>query len=98
MPQPKWLVIDSEIGVDQESWLITRLEQDILEDHKSFGAYCSKIADEFEAQFPPDQPRRLFEGKKKKQRYVRDETVEEARERTAGRHKVRNRPFTRRHW
>lgn len=88
MVQPKWFIKDDARGIDQEQWLVDHVEVLILAKNHLKEGWKKQAAIAFEEQFPRDIRKKLYVGKGKKKRFLREETAEEARERTHKRDEV----------
>ena len=83
MPQPpaKWLVIDTDRGIDQKTWLATYVSERIRNNVDRIGSFAIEVATAFEQEFPVAPARKLD----KKGQFVRWETESEALERCSNR-------------
>ncbi|KAI0071050.1 hypothetical protein K474DRAFT_1679695 [Panus rudis PR-1116 ss-1] len=86
MPQPLWLIVEWERGIDQKQWLTERVSKDIDLNRNQLTKYGKGIAVEFDAKFPRTIVKSIYKRTSSGQKeFDRMETEEEALQRTNGR-------------
>ncbi|KAI0069903.1 hypothetical protein K474DRAFT_1680561 [Panus rudis PR-1116 ss-1] len=90
MPQPLWLIVERNRGIDQKQWLTERVSKDIDLNRNQLTKYGKGIAVEFDAKFPRTILKSIYKRTSSGQKeFDRMETEEEALQRTNRRTNLR---------